>query len=217
MSQPKSSQDKILYQIKSLGPQTAKALSRQLGMTTMGARQHLAVLEQQDLVSQTESEKQKRGRPVRRWQLTQRAQQRFPDIHDQIVTDLIATVLDTFGQEGLDQLIDKRAQSLKQVYENGLKSCTNLSEKVAVLSDIRSKAGYMSECSLGEDGNLMLVENHCPLNDAAQACNGFCRTELEMFQNLLADDARIERTDHIMEGERRCAYRIIPKRRITGT
>jgi len=211
MSQSQSSQDRILHQIKSLGPQTAKALSGQLGMTTMGARQHLAVLEQQDLVSQTESEKQKRGRPVRRWQLTQRAQERFPDIHAQIVTDLITSVLDTFGQAGLDRLIDKRAEALKKVYEDGLKSCSSLEEKVAVLSDIRNKAGYMSEYSRAEDGSLILVENHCPINSAAQSSNGFCRTELELFQTLLSEDARVERTDHIMEGERRCAYSIVPK------
>ena len=210
MNQQQSSQDKILYQIKSLGPQTAKALSRQLGMTTMGARQHLAVLEEHDLVSQTESEKQSRGRPVRRWQLTQRAHQRFPDIHAQIVTDLISTVLETFGQEGLDRLIDKRADSLKAVYEERLQACVDLEEKVAVLSEIRNKAGYMSEYMLGEDGSLMLLENHCPINSAAQACNGFCRTELELFRTLLAEDARIERTDHIMMGERRCAYKITP-------
>lgn len=177
----------------------------------MGARQHLAVLEQQDLVSQTESEKQKRGRPVRKWQLTQQAQQRFPDIHARIVTDLITSVLETFGEDGLTRLIDHRAASLKSVYEDGLKSCANLTEKVAVLSDIRNKAGYMSEFSLAEDGSLMLVENHCPISTAAKACNGFCRTELELFQSLLTADARVERTDHIMSGERRCAYRIVPK------
>jgi|TARA_Y100000310_G_scaffold341105_1_gene439166 predicted ArsR family transcriptional regulator len=211
MSQQKSSQDKILYQIKSLGPQTAKALSRQLGMTTMGARQHLALLEDQDLVKQTDTEKQKRGRPVRRWQLTEQAQKRFPDIHAQIVTDLIASVLEVFGQKGLDRLINKRATSLEKVYEEVLQTCATLEEKVVALSKIRSQAGYMSEYTLAKDGSLLLLENHCPINVAAQACQGFCRTELEIFQNLLADEAQIERTDHIMSGERRCAYKITPK------
>ena len=180
-------------------------------MTTMGARQHLALLEEQDLVKQTDTEKQKRGRPVRRWQLTRQAQKRFPDVHDQIVTDLITSVLEVFGQEGLDRLIDNRASSLQKLYEDALQTCPTLEEKVVALTEIRSQAGYMSEYTLAKDGNLMLMENHCPINVAAQTCQGFCQTELELFQNLLYDVARIERTDHILLGERRCAYRIIPK------
>lgn len=211
MTQQKSSQDKILYQIKNLGPQTAKALSRQLRMTTMGARQHLALLEEQDLVKQTETERQKRGRPVRRWQLTQLAQQRFPDIHAQIVTDLIASVLELFGQKGLDRLIDRRARSLQKVYEDVLQTCSTLEEKVIALSEVRNQAGYMSQYSLEKDGSLMLMENHCPINAAAQACPGFCRSELDLFQSLLAKDADVERIEHILMGERRCAYRIVPK------
>lgn len=211
MTQQKSSQEKILYQIKNLGPQTAKALSRQLRMTTMGARQHLALLEEQDLVKQTETEKQKRGRPVRRWQLTQLAQQRFPDIHAQIVTDLICSVLELFGQEGLDRLIDKRARSLQKVYEDALQACSTLEEKVIALSEVRNQAGYMSQYSLEKDGSLMLMENHCPINAAAQAYPGFCRSELELFQALLTKDADVERTEHMLMGERRCAYRIVPK------
>ena len=44
------SQDKILYQLKRLGPLTAKLVGKELGMTTMGARQHLAQLESEGLV-----------------------------------------------------------------------------------------------------------------------------------------------------------------------
>jgi predicted ArsR family transcriptional regulator len=56
-----NSQDKILYQIKRLGPQTAKALSQKLNVTTMGIRQHLSLLEGQELIQACDPLPQKRA------------------------------------------------------------------------------------------------------------------------------------------------------------
>ncbi|MES2724598.1 MAG: MarR family transcriptional regulator, partial [Pseudomonadota bacterium] len=55
---------------------------------------------------------------------------------------------------------------------------------------------------------FLLVENHCPICAAAAACQGFCRAELMVFRAVLGPGVHIERTDHILAGARRCAYRI---------
>ena len=39
----------------------------------------------------------------------------------------------------------------------------------------------------------------------------FCRAELEVFQDTLGAGVIVERTDHILAGARRCAYRITAK------
>jgi hypothetical protein len=39
-------------------------------------------------------------------------------------------------------------------------------------------------------------------------CTGLCGKELEVFQEVLGEDVRIERTEHIVAGARRCAYRV---------
>ncbi|MGE8096813.1 hypothetical protein [Pseudomonas fluorescens] len=54
----------------------------------------------------------------------------------------------------------------------------------------------------------MLIENHCPICAAATACQGFCRAELNVFEQVL--QARVERVEHILMNARRCAYRITP-------
>jgi predicted ArsR family transcriptional regulator len=59
-----------------------------------------------------------------------------------------------------------------------------------------------------EGAGYLLVENHCPICVAATACQGFCQTELETFRQVLGPDVSIERTEHIVQGDRRCAYRI---------
>jgi predicted ArsR family transcriptional regulator len=63
-----------------------------------------------------------------------------------------------------------------------------------------------------EGGGYVLVENHCPICVAARACQGFCRTELDTFRAVLGPDASVERTEHIVQGDRRCAYRVSPQR-----
>ena len=59
-------------------------------------------------------------------------------------------------------------------------------------------------------GGWLLVEDHCPICAAATECQGFCRSELALFQRCLGPEARVERTEHLMAGARRCAYLIQP-------
>jgi predicted ArsR family transcriptional regulator len=58
-----------------------------------------------------------------------------------------------------------------------------------------------------------LVENHCPICVAAAACTNLCAGELHVFQAVLGEDVAVERTDHILAGARRCAYRISKRTR----
>ena len=62
--------------------------------------------------------------------------------------------------------------------------------------------------SRAEGEGYVLVENHCPICVAATACQGFCRAELDTFREVLGPGASVERTEHIVQGDRRCAYRI---------
>ena len=58
----------------------------------------------------------------------------------------------------------------------------------------------------------LLVENHCPICVAARKCQGFCRSELQIFQAALGDENVVERREHLISGDRRCAYSIQPRR-----
>src|SRR5262249_15531149 len=82
--------------------------------------------------------------------------------------------------------------------------------RVARLAEARSREGYMAECRPDGDGYL-LIENHCPICTAATACQGFCRAELDVFQRALGDEVSVERAEHIIGGDRRCAYRVALK------
>ena len=202
-----ASTDKILYLLKSQGPQSAAALGEQLQMTSMGARQHLLALEAEGWVSFND-EARGRGRPVRLWHLTELAWQRFPDTHGELTLQLIDDVRQLFGEEGMDRLIARREQQMLSRYRAELTQPA-LAEKLAALKALRSREGYMADMSQEEDGSWLWWESHCPICAAAQACRGFCRSELALFRELLAP-AEVEREQYLLEGDRRCLYRIRP-------
>lgn len=197
-----------MHRLKTRGPQSVKILSKQLAMTTMGARQHLTDLEQKGYVSQTREEKQTRGRPVHLWKLTARGHEQFPDSHSQVTLELIDVIRTTLGEDSLNQLIEKRGEHIQAQYRIALdKAESDLQSQIECLAELRSEEGYMAEIRLLPDGWL-LIENHCPICSAAEQCQQFCKSELTMFQQLLQGMASISRIDYLLAGARRCAYKI---------
>ncbi|ABK37017.1 hypothetical protein OPFLODJI_00629 [Aeromonas hydrophila] len=203
-----ASTDKILFLLKSHGPQSAAELGEQLQMTSMGARQHLMTLEADGWVSFND-EARGRGRPVRLWHLTEQAWQRFPDSHSELTLQLIDNIQQLFGEVGMERLIAQREQQQLARYQAELTQPA-LADRLAALTAQRTREGYMADFRQEEDGSWLLWESHCPICAAARACRGFCRSELEMFRRLLAP-AGVEREQYLLEGDHRCLYRIRPQ------
>lgn len=203
-----ASTDKILFLLKSHGPQSAAELGEQLQMTSMGARQHLMTLEADGWVSFND-EARGRGRPVRLWHLTEQAWQRFPDSHSELTLQLIDNIQQLFGEVGMERLIAQREQQQLARYQAELTQPA-LADRLAALTAQRTREGYMADFRQEGDGSWLLWESHCPICAAARACRGFCRSELEMFRRLLAP-AGVEREQYLLEGDHRCLYRIRPQ------
>ena len=200
--------DKILQMLKTQGELTAKVIATELGLTTMGVRQHLQSLEDNsDVVF--EDKKATRGRPTRYWSLTAKSNSHFSDRHEELTVQLIDSVKTIFGDQGLEQLIAHSEDASFKLYQAALVDAKDLAAKLAALAKLRTEEGYMASVE-SRDGVYWLLENHCPICAAASSCLNFCRSELQLFQNLLQLDASISREEHIIEGARRCAYKIVP-------
>lgn len=215
----------ILELLKRQGPQSAQAMARALTITPMAVRQHLYDLFDQKLVTQeTESANTKgeaescidkrpsAGRPVKRWRLTEQADSLFPDRHADLAVELIASIRSTFGADAMDRLIAGRSEQQIRHYRAALDGLEDLGKKLTALARTRSDEGYMAEVLTEQDGGYLFVENHCPICAAAKSCTGICAAELEVFQTALGPDVSLERTEHLLTGARRCAYRVVSKR-----
>jgi predicted ArsR family transcriptional regulator len=202
--------DKILFLLKTRGPATAATLAKALRITPMGVRQHLTRLAADGLVDHAD-ERRGVGRPRRHWRLTDQATRRFPDTHAQMTVEILGAAKAVFGARGLDKLIRQRERETLARYQTAMRGARSTAERVRRLAALRSEEGYRAECVAKPDGELLLVENHCPICAAAQTCQNLCRSELEIFRSVLGG-ASVERTDHILAGARRCAYRIEARR-----
>jgi predicted ArsR family transcriptional regulator len=201
------SRQRIIELLKRGGPQDALSLARQLGLTGMAVRRHLYELEQERLATH-EAQPRPMGRPAKMWRLTPAADRLFPDRHSCLVVDILASLTSEFGPRGIEKLIANRSRAQVERYRQLLPRRGSLKQRLEKLASLRTDEGYMAEVLSQQDGSFLLVENHCPICTAAAACTGLCSAELDVFREVLGPGVQLERTDHILQGARRCAYRV---------
>lgn len=207
--------ERILHLLKTQGPSSTAAIATELGITGEAARQQIQKLNARGLIEGRQTEQDSPGRPGQNWRLTEAGHARFPDAHPQLTIQLIGSIRQLFGEEGLERLIEQREVETRASYVGALKQVKGLKARLEKLADIRRAEGYMAE--LRKDGrDWLLIEDHCPICAAARVCQGFCRSELQLFAEIVGDDGSIEREEHIFAGARRCAYRVRTGARARG-
>lgn len=200
--------DRTLFLLKTGGPNTTSGLARKLRITGEAARQQLVRLAEQGLVEAT-PQIRGRGRPRQLWRLTAAAHRRFPDSHPELTAQLIQTIRSALGEPALERVIAAREEELVRNYTFALKDAPELPQRMQRLVSLRNAEGYMAECRKDKE-EYLLIENHCPICAATGICQKLCRSELELFSQVLGPRVRVEREEHIVNGSRRCVYRIRP-------
>lgn len=201
----------ILDMLKQAGSLDAKEMSEVLGVSAMAVRQHLYALQAEELVTFHE-ESRPMGRPAKMWGLTRAADSFFPNGHADLTVRLLQAMELSFGEEGLTKLLEARSAQQIADYQARVPRSDDLRERAEGLARIRTEEGYMAHIEHGENGDLLLIENHCPICIAAAECQGLCANELHVFQCVFGDGVSVERVDHIQAGASRCAYRISQSR-----
>jgi len=202
--------------LKTEGPIDSAQLAQRLGLTAMAVRQHLYALQREGLVA-SEERPVPIGRPAKFWRLTREADHLFPEAYAELSVALIDSVKDAFGQEGLERVLTSRCARQRVDYGKRIKPQDSLDRKLVELAKVRTEEGYMAEVRREDDGSFLLVENHCPICAAANACQGFCSTELDLFRSVLGSGVTVERAEHIIKGDNRCVYRVQPQKSTKGT
>ena len=203
-----STADQILFELKTRGPAKTRELALRIGITRQAIRDHLERLAAERLVEHATAPDGV-GRPRQTWSLTAKGHGRFPDTHAQMTVELIESIRAEFGEKGLERMIARREQATVEKYEQVLRGAETLEERVDRLVRLRSLEGYMCDSTQRDDGSYIIIENHCPICAAATSCQGFCRSELALFERLLAP-AQVRRSEHLLAGSRRCSYVVVP-------
>jgi predicted ArsR family transcriptional regulator len=198
---------RIVKLLKTEGPLDSATLADRIGVSAMAIRQHLYILQDQKMVMAKERPVPL-GRPAKCWELTRQADRLFPDAYAELSVSLIDSLTDAFGAEGLQRILERRAARQRASYSARILSTMPLQRKLQKLAQIRTEEGYMAELRSKGAGEYLFIENHCPICAAASSCTGLCANELALFRSILGSGITVERVEHIVAGERRCAYRI---------
>jgi predicted ArsR family transcriptional regulator len=193
--------------LKRVESATATDLAAEFGLTDTALRQHLDALEDSGMVSRSMAEPTGRGRPPVHWQLAPAAAEVFPDRHGELTVDLLGSVRTALGERALDRVIAVRSDRQAAAYLQSLVGIGDLGDRVQRLAELRSDEGYLAEVRI-DDGAFILIEHHCPIREAAVACGALCGAELDVFQRVLGPSAKVTRVQHVLAGDRRCAYRV---------
>ena len=199
----------IVKLLKTEGPLGSAQLAGRLGLTAMAVRLHLYALQEQGLV-ESEDRPVPVGRPAKSWRLTREADRHFPEAYAELSVALIDAMQETFGAEGLNRVLASRCERQRADYSKRIRPRDSLEKRLEELARLRTEEGYMAEVRPGEGGGFLLVESHCPICAAANRCQGFCSTELDLFRSVLGAGVEVERVEHIVSGGRRCADRVTP-------
>lgn len=201
--------DRLLLALKTNGPSATTTLAAELAITGEATRQQLQKLQAAGLIEGRLQPQAGAGRPRSHWALTAAGHARFPDAHAQLTVQLLATVREVFGEQGLDRLIATREQAARTAYLQACDGIEALEPRLRRLAALRDGEGYMARVE--RDGaDWLLIEDHCPICAAATSCLGFCRSELEVFREVTGPRGALRREEHLIAGARRCVYRITP-------
>ena len=198
----------VLALLKREGPVSADALAETLGVTAMAVRQHLYALAQEGLATHTE-EARARGRPVKLWAATAKADAQFAESHAALAVDLIGQMRKAFGEEGLDKLLRLRPAEQEKVYRTETGSKKTLKARLEALAKIlaRAKATWPRSGVIRRRADgcwSRTIARSAPRRDSARAF----AVRSSPVPAVLGRHIRVERISHIIAGATRCAYRV---------
>ena len=192
--------------LKTSGPQSLSALAMAFEVTVEGARFQMLKLEKEGMVTSSKTVIG-RGRPQQIWSLTNAGQSRFPDMHAALTVKLMEVMKETLGENAVSKVIIANGDRGTSKYLQALEGITDLEERITGFVAIRSGEGYMAQLIKDEEG-FIFVENHCPIGAAAHANPGICIAEFKTLQTVLGENVPMRRIEYMVDGGRRCAYRI---------
>ncbi len=195
--------DRIIMLLKKTGGLTAEDLSKRVGITPMGIRQHLIALERKGIVSY-DAKKHGIGRPVFIYSLTDRADDIFPKVYRDFSLDLLKDLERLDGRGKIEGLLRMRKQRLLEARGKRLEN-HDFHGKIKALSTMLEEEGYFTELD-ENDGNYTLNQYNCPISKVASHYSEACGYEAELLSELLGRQVFMKRS--IPLGDHYCSFNI---------
>ena len=152
-----------------------------------------------------------RGRPQLSYAATDLADALFPKAYGALTNELLG-YLDDEDATTVDRLFARRRDTRIANARVRLAPKRTLKAKVTELATILDEDGYIATAETIGPNRYRIVEHNCAIAAVARRYGQACISELEFIRTVLPN-AVVERTQHMVAGDRHCAYEIRPPSR----
>lgn len=202
----KGSRSAIIALLKRNGHMSVEELARELAVSRVCIRRHLALLESDELI-RYEEQRHERGRPRFIYHLTEKADCLFPRAYDDFAKDILVQLEGQFGSAALESVFRARADEMVVQLRQ---ECAGLDfeQSLRRLTEVINEKGYAAEADRLKDGSYRLTQHNCPTETIAVSYPQVCEEEIRVYREVLG--CEVIRECRISNGAQTCGYRILP-------
>lgn len=168
--------------LKNKAGMTADELCEGLNITRNAARQHLAALESDQLVTKGAT-RPSGGRPQQLYLLTDRGRELFPRHYSWFAEMLIESIRNNAGDEGLRERLRTMGEQVADRLR-GQYALATRQERVEKLAEIMEQLGYTAQSRIGADGVPVIEASNCIFHHLALSNPDVCQFDLALLSNF---------------------------------
>jgi predicted ArsR family transcriptional regulator len=208
--------DRVSALLLEHGPQTAAELAGRLGVSPAAVRRHLDALVAAGRVAEGAAPgshvtgHRGRGRPARRFSLTDSGRSAFPHAYDDLALTALRYVAAAGGPDAVRQVAEQQLAGLEQRCSTAVEVAQaaadgDVVDRAQVLAVALSAEGYAASASAISSGG-QLCQLHCPVAHVAAEFPQLCEAETAVIGRLVG--THVQRLATIAHGDGICTTHI---------
>ena len=207
--------DRVSALLLEHGPQSATELAARLGVSPAAVRRHLDGLLAAGRVAEREAPggQRGRGRPARRFTLTDTGRSGFPHAYDDLALTALRFVAEHGGPDAVRTVAEQQLAGLAQRCSTAVDIAVEQTgdgvDRAQVLAAALTAEGYAATASAISSGG-QLCQHHCPVAHVAAEFPQLCEAETAVISRLVG--THVQRLATIAHGDGICTTHIPAQR-----
>jgi predicted ArsR family transcriptional regulator len=199
--------DLLKLLLRNKGGMTVDALVQSLGVTRNAVRQHLAVLEEEQLVTKSTT-RPTGGRPEHLYVLTQKGSEIFPRQYSWFAQMLVDMVLHEVGEDGMNERLAAAGVRIAQQLTGNAVTSLPIEAKVEKLAQVMEELGYdVNPLAKGSEKHIPIIEaNNCVFHDLAKANPQVCSFDVALISTFTG--SQVQHEECMAKGGHVCRFRL---------
>ncbi len=225
-----TTRDRLVQDISTYGPITARQLAERFDLTSAAVRRHLAALEADGVIAEHELPvgPRGRGRPSKAFVLSQSAHEDLPGGYDELAVMAVQEIARLGGEGAVTALAERRIADWESAVAERVADREAAGEEVSsvrrleLLSELLTERGYATTvrplhvplpASTTQQGGTprtlvtaQLCHGHCPVLDVAADHPELCEAETRAISRIIG--APVQRLATLAQGAHVCTTHI---------